>query len=328
MSHLHKITVIIPTYKRPKTLNKTLKVLSKQYPKPYQVIVVDNSSNQEASLIVSLFKNTLPIEYYVAKKRGPSYARNIGYEHARGEIIALLDDDCVPTNNWCKEIINTYKTNAYAHVVFQEKCQHIFPNTNFMTEMFYFRNTRYKTTGFREDKFRVIDGVHAGCCFMNRSVLYTLRYLFDTELFPFIGEEYDFSIRAQLAGCIFLEHNKVSVTHYKQPLRRIDKSFHNAFMIGRCLGITQYKYPVASKVIKLFSKEKNSIQKKEFFAIMTNYSLFLRRFKQKSVFWKISAFLYEVLRSTIIYFGYIYGSVWYVYYAKRFKNTSPLSTFQ
>jgi len=46
----------------------------------------------------------LEIRYLTAvHKRGPAAARNVGWNAARGEIVAFTDDDCVPDPDWLKE---------------------------------------------------------------------------------------------------------------------------------------------------------------------------------------------------------------------------------
>ena len=83
-------------------LRLCLNALSKQtYPTDrYEVIVVDNNSTDDVAAAVAeftdvrLFRETTP---------GPAAARNTGVAHAKGEVIAFTDADCIPMPEWIQE---------------------------------------------------------------------------------------------------------------------------------------------------------------------------------------------------------------------------------
>ncbi len=308
----HTLSVIIPTRKRAATLQNTLAALSLQNPKPHQVIIVNNCVDKQTDSVVAAFTSSLPIQYYSELRTGPSFARNTGFRHATGTVIAFLDDDCVPAKHWVRDILATYKTNAYPDRIFQGYCSHVFPTTNILTDMFYFRNTYNipKNIGARRgNTLRVIDSTLAGCCFMNRNVLDKMPYVFDTELFPFIGEERDFSVRAQLAGAVIMQHPKVAVVHYKQAARNPLKSFQNAFMVGRAYKIMQLKYLPYSPARQLFGAEVKSLPHEPHIMVWHHIRLFWELYHNKSVFWKCAAFSFETVRSLFSLFGMAYTQI-------------------
>lgn len=52
-------------------------------------------------------QTVLPLEViwvHDVDRRGPAWARNRGVEHAAGEIVAFLDDDCVPPSQWLADL--------------------------------------------------------------------------------------------------------------------------------------------------------------------------------------------------------------------------------
>lgn len=72
------------------TLDKTL----------YEIIVVDNNSSDNTRLEVERFSNVDAVRYVFEKQQGLSYARNRGWQEARGEYIAYIDDDCTVPSQW------------------------------------------------------------------------------------------------------------------------------------------------------------------------------------------------------------------------------------
>jgi GT2 family glycosyltransferase len=68
------------------------------------MIIIDNASTDDTSLVVSKFENRLPIRYFSEKRRGKSFAVNTGCEKVRGELVLFADDDVIVTENWLAEM--------------------------------------------------------------------------------------------------------------------------------------------------------------------------------------------------------------------------------
>jgi len=97
-----RVTVIIPTYKRPKNLKNALEsVVNQDYPDIEVIVISDNGTESEFNIetrqIVESFQNMNPncnvifIEHKI--NRNGSAARNTGILHSTGEYICFLDDD-------------------------------------------------------------------------------------------------------------------------------------------------------------------------------------------------------------------------------------------
>jgi glycosyltransferase involved in cell wall biosynthesis len=94
------VSVIIPTYNRAYILPRTLKTVLEQTYKNWEVIIVDDSSEDNTQEIIEKYskkdnrikciKNT--------HKKGPAGARNCGIEESKGEYIAFIDSD----DEWMK----------------------------------------------------------------------------------------------------------------------------------------------------------------------------------------------------------------------------------
>ncbi len=94
---MYKVSIVIPTYKRPEYLNKLLASINRQTFKDYEIIVVDdNSPNQAEYKIVYEKYKDMNKEFTLLKNasnRGAPYSRNRGINAAKYDLIALVDDD-------------------------------------------------------------------------------------------------------------------------------------------------------------------------------------------------------------------------------------------
>lgn len=98
-----KISVIIPAYNEQEYLAACLDALAHQtFPrKDFEIIVVDNNSTDTTSEIA----RTHGADHVILETRkGTNQARQTGFEHASGRVIAFLDADCVPPDFWLERI--------------------------------------------------------------------------------------------------------------------------------------------------------------------------------------------------------------------------------
>lgn len=86
-------SIIIPTYNRGYILWKTIQSIQKQTYPFWEIIVVDDGSTDDTAKVVAEFQDDPRIKYFKIKNSGVSHARNIGMQHASGEIITYLDSD-------------------------------------------------------------------------------------------------------------------------------------------------------------------------------------------------------------------------------------------
>ena len=89
-------SVIIPTYNASNYIRKTLDSVKHQTFDDFEVIVIDDSSTDDTSLIISNYcKNDNRFRLITLKDNmgGPAGPRNIGVNNANGEWVAFLDAD-------------------------------------------------------------------------------------------------------------------------------------------------------------------------------------------------------------------------------------------
>ena len=111
-------SIVIPTYNRPERLTSCLKAIALlDYPRDrFEVIVVDDGSKTPLDDIVAPLKDRINITLLRQENAGPAAARNKGAEVARGEFIALTDDDCQPTSDWLNKFVEGFKKNSEAMI--------------------------------------------------------------------------------------------------------------------------------------------------------------------------------------------------------------------
>ncbi|MFQ6066844.1 MAG: glycosyltransferase [bacterium] len=109
---IKEVSVIIPTHNQKKILAKTLDYLMVQdYPKDqYEIIVVDDGSTDGTQeMVKSKVGSKIGFRYLYQEQRGPHFARNLGIEKARGEIIIFVDSDIFTPPNFISEHVRFHQ---------------------------------------------------------------------------------------------------------------------------------------------------------------------------------------------------------------------------
>lgn len=99
------ISVCICTYRRPEMLKRLMIELSRQDTKgifTFSVVIADNDDQQSAKQLVLDFATAslMDITYCVEPRRSIALVRNKSLEYAKGDIIAFIDDDEFPAQDW------------------------------------------------------------------------------------------------------------------------------------------------------------------------------------------------------------------------------------
>lgn len=102
------ITVVIPTYKRIKKLNRAINSVYNQTYDNIELIIVNDDPNSNIDNLIDLKKNVIIINH--KQNQGPSVARNSGIQRAKGDYIAFLDNDDFFLNNKIERMVNTMKS--------------------------------------------------------------------------------------------------------------------------------------------------------------------------------------------------------------------------
>ena len=94
-----KYSFIVPVYNRPDEVGELLESLCSQTVKDFEVIIVEDGSQNTCKDVCDKFADILDLHYYYKDNSGPGQSRNYGAERAQGEWLIILDSDVVlPTN--------------------------------------------------------------------------------------------------------------------------------------------------------------------------------------------------------------------------------------
>ena len=103
-----QISIVIPVYNEGDSLSACLKAINELTTKPYEVIVVDNNSNDQTRDIASSFSFVRLIS---ESKQGVVHARSSGFDAARGDIFARIDADTLLYDGWIDQIVSLFNNN-------------------------------------------------------------------------------------------------------------------------------------------------------------------------------------------------------------------------
>jgi len=100
-----RISVVIPTYRRPELLIKCLNALAEQSldHTEFEIIVVSDGPDNQTGEALDRWCNANKFNLVYLQNtehKGPAAARNKGWLNARAECVAFTDDDCIPDSNW------------------------------------------------------------------------------------------------------------------------------------------------------------------------------------------------------------------------------------
>lgn len=239
-----KYSLIIPVYNRPDEVDELLASLQEQTLKDFEVIVVEDGSQNKCEQVVQRYASSLDVHYFYKENSGPGQTRNYGAEKSKGEFLLILDSDCVLPPGYIQAIedeLNRKNADAFggpdrAHDSFSPIQKAInYAMTSFFTtggirggkkkmDKFYPRSFNM---GIRADVYRALGGFSK------------MRF----------GEDIDFSIRIFKGGYACRFFPEAWVWHKRRTdLKKFFKQVHNSG-IAR---INLYKkYPESLKLVHL-----------------------------------------------------------------------------
>ena len=90
-----KYAIIVPVYNRPDEVAELLESLTLQTFKDFEVIIVEDGSQNPCETVCKQYEKLLDIKYFIKENSGPGQSRNYGAAHSTGEYLLILDSDVV-----------------------------------------------------------------------------------------------------------------------------------------------------------------------------------------------------------------------------------------
>ncbi|CAN5477717.1 glycosyltransferase [soil metagenome] len=192
---MRKYSIIIPVYNRPQEVKELLSSLTEQKYKNFEVLVVEDGSDQPCQHIVEDFKNSLIISYFFKPNTGQGFTRNYGYERATGDYFIVFDSDClipadyllVVDNHLSQNFLDAYGGPDRAH-----------PSFSALQKAISYSMTSVFTTGGIRGRKK-----HAGTFHPRSFNMGISRKVFEVTggyIIPRMGEDIEFSIRISTHG--------------------------------------------------------------------------------------------------------------------------------
>jgi succinoglycan biosynthesis protein ExoM len=197
------ISVCICTFKRPELLRQLLNRLDNQRTGglfTYSVVVADNDSGRSAEQVVASSSSIggVPVTYCVESQQNIALARNTALQHAEGDLIAFMDDDEFPTEDWLYNLFKAYTTYGVDGVLGPVKPHFECEPPRWVTDGKFFERPNY-ATGY---KLRWTQA-RTGNVLFRRNILDGLDRPFRSE-FDTAGEDVDFFRRMIDRGRVFI----------------------------------------------------------------------------------------------------------------------------
>jgi glycosyltransferase involved in cell wall biosynthesis len=104
------VSIVMPAFNEEKYIEQSLNAVRMlDYPKDLlEIIVVDNGSTDDTVKIARKYAD----QVLVCPGIKVGAVRNMGVRHARGDIIAFIDSDCVPDAGWLKNSLEYMTANS------------------------------------------------------------------------------------------------------------------------------------------------------------------------------------------------------------------------
>lgn len=233
------VSIIICTYKRSDLLAHCLEALSQQNipSSQFEVLVVDNNSPDDTQAVAA--KYAARFEHYkvvLESNQGLSYARNRGYQEAKGDWVVYLDDDAKARPNFVERalwVIEQGKYPCFGGIDvpwYKDGRPHWFKDEYVSSRLDYKTLSRVKEgwfiTGFamvfKKSILETFEGFSTALGMTGDKIAY--------------GEETELQLRLREKGIAIGYDPELIVDHYVHPYKtKVDWFFKAYFALGRDL---------------------------------------------------------------------------------------------
>ena len=100
------VSIVIVTVDRAVSLERTLSSLGQLRYDNFETLVVNGPSTDHTAEVIA--RHAAGLRVYETAASNISVARNIGLAHARGDVVAFIDDDAVPEPGWLDALVAAY----------------------------------------------------------------------------------------------------------------------------------------------------------------------------------------------------------------------------
>ncbi|MDZ7714594.1 MAG: glycosyltransferase [Balneolaceae bacterium] len=109
-------SVVIPVYNRPEEIRELLESLTKQTYDHFEVLIIEDGSEEDCEAIAESFADELDIRYFYKENSGQGFSRNYGFERANGDYYVVFDSDCLIPEHYFETVsvhLSTHNIDAW-----------------------------------------------------------------------------------------------------------------------------------------------------------------------------------------------------------------------
>ena len=118
-----KVSIILPNFNSSKFIKQTLKSIISQTYKNWELIIVDDNSNDKTKKILLKYKKYRKIKIiFLKKNKGQGFCRNLAIKKSKSDYLAFIDSDDI----W-------KKTKLQKQILFMTRNNFDFTFTNYVT---------------------------------------------------------------------------------------------------------------------------------------------------------------------------------------------------
>lgn len=251
-----RLTVIVPTYNRPEELAACLGSIACQTRPPEELLVVDDGDLDDMPHRELLKKKNIRCVLLKKKEKGLTRSRNLGVQHASGEVIFFFDDDVVLEPDYLERMEKLYEAKADSNLGGIGGVDLNTPKPSPMTYIEYLYNVfflispprsgRLTPAGFSEQlpPERVFPDrsvrqvkILGGCLFsFHRKVFDHFAFAEDYPHPYCQGEDKDFCLRVSQKFSLYINPD-AKLYHNQSPVMRVDK-----YRRGRDYILSNYRH--------------------------------------------------------------------------------------
>jgi GT2 family glycosyltransferase len=259
-------SVVICTKNRLNDLVECLDSLSRQTRMPQELIIVDSSDTplQQENMFLDHFNaQWFPVSNlkYIHTTPGLTRQRNIGVQHATGEIVYFFDDDVVLEKEYLSSMHDAFEANP-AYVGGMGTITNIVPLSwrYRLFRAFFFLQRTYSsgmftlsgmpTHSYGTHDFKNVESLGGCCMAFKKEVL--CKHLFDESFTGYaFMEDSDISRRISFSRPLFF-NPKARLAHFESPVAR-DKKFDASTMFTFNYSYLFFKYHYPTNRLKFFA---------------------------------------------------------------------------
>ncbi len=188
-------SVIVPVYNRPDEVKELLESLTHQTYKKFEVLIIEDGSQNTCRHIAEAFTSKLDIRYYYKENSGQGFSRNYGFERAKGDYFIVFDSDCIIPRHYFSTVENYLNKSPVDAFGGPDRAHPSF--TLLQKAISYSMTSPFTTGGIRGNKR------HAGTFHPRSFNMGISREVFEQTggyKITRMGEDIEFSIRILEAG--------------------------------------------------------------------------------------------------------------------------------